>query len=572
MTMLRSGRTPAGSRSSYGRSGWLHLTPALLACAAASPVALAQLQARPLQPTLLQPTPSGGFRGAEAGISLADLPTLRVSAHGFAGHGGSAGAGRACNVIATLTDASFSGGNYIIEAGMGETEMAAATYTVAASEFPIKINLTEVILATSNASQQTVTQWSLLYYSGTPMTGTLVDTFSSDDIVLPHARVGPGTAGIDIQFSVDPGDPEQLFIPDDGSHKFTVAFRIDHHNQQTQNPCSSGPPTCCNAFPCVDTGGLQNSATNWLYGLNCGAIGCPDNGGWSTFAAMHSFCRPSGDWVMRTTWSGVSCTPGVGACCKPDGTCQSLTTSDCSAASGAYQGDGSSCGTVTCPQPTGACCFSNGNCLSRNPADCANLGGTWLGAGTTCSGSLCPTGACCFANGTCTVLTSGACSTQGGTYHGTGVTCASANCPQPTGACCTSGGCSQQTQGDCTVAGGTFQGLGSACGTSCTGACCTTGGCSPTTQGDCSIAGGVWHGLGSTCPSACASPCYANCDNSTASPVLNVQDFSCFLTSYAAGCASPAGCYPNCDASTSTPFLNVQDFSCFLTRYAAGCP
>jgi len=62
------------------------------------------------------------------------------------------------------------------------------------------------------------------------------------------------------------------------------------------------------------------------------------------------------------------------------------------------------------------------------------------------------------------------------------------------------------------------------------------------------------------------SPCYANCDGSNAAPVLNVQDFSCFLARYAAGDA-----YANCDESTSAPVLNVQDFSCFLQKYAAGC-
>ncbi|MEX2218365.1 MAG: M14 family metallopeptidase [Phycisphaerales bacterium] len=61
--------------------------------------------------------------------------------------------------------------------------------------------------------------------------------------------------------------------------------------------------------------------------------------------------------------------------------------------------------------------------------------------------------------------------------------------------------------------------------------------------------------------------CYPNCDGSTAAPVLNVQDFGCFLTRYAAGEA-----WANCDESTVPPVLNVQDFGCFLTKYAAGCP
>jgi len=60
--------------------------------------------------------------------------------------------------------------------------------------------------------------------------------------------------------------------------------------------------------------------------------------------------------------------------------------------------------------------------------------------------------------------------------------------------------------------------------------------------------------------------CYANCDASTTPPVLNVQDFGCYLNRYAAG-----DTYANCDGSTTPPVLNVQDFGCFLNLYAAGC-
>ena len=33
----------------------------------------------------------------------------------------------------------------------------------------------------------------------------------------------------------------------------------------------------------------------------------------------------------------------------------------------------------------------------------------------------------------------------------------------------------------------------------------------------------------------------------------------------------PAPCYANCDGSTAAPVLNVLDFSCFLNRFASGC-
>jgi hypothetical protein len=61
--------------------------------------------------------------------------------------------------------------------------------------------------------------------------------------------------------------------------------------------------------------------------------------------------------------------------------------------------------------------------------------------------------------------------------------------------------------------------------------------------------------------------CYANCDSSTAAPVLNVGDFTCFLQRFAAGES-----YANCDQSTAAPVLNVGDFTCFLQRFAQGCP
>ncbi|MFN0131948.1 MAG: hypothetical protein ACKVW3_05385 [Phycisphaerales bacterium] len=62
-------------------------------------------------------------------------------------------------------------------------------------------------------------------------------------------------------------------------------------------------------------------------------------------------------------------------------------------------------------------------------------------------------------------------------------------------------------------------------------------------------------------------PCYANCDASSVPPVLNVVDFICFQTRFAA--QDP---YANCDASTTPPVLNVADFVCFLNSFAGGCP
>jgi probable HAF family extracellular repeat protein len=72
---------------------------------------------------------------------------------------------------------------------------------------------------------------------------------------------------------------------------------------------------------------------------------------------------------------------------------------------------------------------------------------------------------------------------------------------------------------------------------------------------ECEIAAGV----------AVPCSCYPNCDNSSALPFLNIQDFGCFLNRFAAGES-----YANCDGSTAPPVLNVADFSCFLNAFAAG--
>jgi len=67
--------------------------------------------------------------------------------------------------------------------------------------------------------------------------------------------------------------------------------------------------------------------------------------------------------------------------------------------------------------------------------------------------------------------------------------------------------------------------------------------------------GVLWVG----CPN-----CYANCDLSDRSPVLNVNDFVCFLTKFAA--RDPCA---NC---TNDAVIDVADFSCFLGEFARGCP
>lgn len=63
-----------------------------------------------------------------------------------------------------------------------------------------------------------------------------------------------------------------------------------------------------------------------------------------------------------------------------------------------------------------------------------------------------------------------------------------------------------------------------------------------------------------------APSCYANCDQSSAPPILNINDFQCFINQFAAGSG-----YANCDGSSAPPVLNINDFVCFINRFAAGC-
>jgi len=83
------------------------------------------------------------------------------------------------------------------------------------------------------------------------------------------------------------------------------------------------------------------------------------------------------------------------------------------------------------------------------------------------------------------------------------------------------------------------------------------------------ICGGIFGAGGGTGADivqwvGCRGQCYANCDNSTASPRLNVNDFMCFLDAFARH--EP---YANC---TVDAIINAADFICFMNKFAAGCP
>ncbi len=392
-----------------------------------------------------------------------DAPTLRAVYRSGQDGGGSV-AGSCPQEVRTHSDANFSGGSFIVQAGFAEQEMAGASYVLPAALFPVRLDLAEMIFATSAATVSTTTKWSILVYEGTPATGTLVFSVASDDKMIPHIVLGPGTNGVNVQFMVDPADPEQIYINDNGSHTFSIAYRIDDHNNQTANPCFTAPPSQSNAFPTTDTGGLQQSAQNWIWMVSC-PLGC--GAGWKSFAQLPSLCRPSGDWVIRATVTPVNCAAQQGACCI-NGNCAIATQADCATAGGVYRGDATTCTASTClPQGNVACCFeSTGGCVNLGYASCLGAGGVPGAEGSACATTVCfPTGACCLPNGQCVGgISPSACAAQGGNFQGNGTTCATVNCPLPQGASCFPNGfCLILSEAEAIAAGAVWKGAGTTC-------------------------------------------------------------------------------------------------------------
>lgn len=411
------------------------------------------------------PAGAAGPGDAPLPVMVGGIAQQRVVLHRSGDGGGTAGG---CDpVVSTHTNASFEGGQYIAQGGFAEQEVAAASFTLPASAFPVRIDLAEMIFATSGATVTTTTRWSVMFWEGTPATGTLAFSASSDGELLPHLVMQPGTNGTNIQFMIDPGDAEQIILQDNGSRTISFGYRIDRHNAQTQNPCVVAPPSSANAFPCTDVGGLQQPAQNWLRMVDCGALGC--GAGWKRFSEIPAICRPSGDWVMRLTWTALGdCgTAPTGACCVGSN-CSQRSQAECQQLGGTYRGDGVACAAATCD--TGApvaCCFaSTGGCLNLPASQCTAAGGVPGPGGSACGSYNCnPQGACCMSDGTCQgPMSPSACASAGGTYKGDGTSCATVTCPPPLGAACFANGfCLTLTQADAQTAGASWKGPGTTC-------------------------------------------------------------------------------------------------------------
>jgi hypothetical protein len=196
---------------------------------------------------------------------------------------------------------------------------------------------------------------------------------------------------------------------------------------------------------------------NWLTAQDCGNS-CDGTNPFRDLPPI--LCRPTGDWVIRATFS---CT-FIGACCDVDAVCSdAVPNTTCLEQRGTFMGDGVFCGNVSCPPPVGACCFG-GSCLEDvGEALCEGLSGAvYVGNGEVCTETLCTQGACCMPDGLCEDMLDGQCAAAGGTFHG-GTDCGSFSCPQPRGACCIQELCFPNQQRSVCEQQGTWMGIDTTC-------------------------------------------------------------------------------------------------------------
>ena len=167
----------------------------------------------------------------------------------------------------------------------------------------------------------------------------------------------------------------------------------------------------------------------------------------------------------------------TGACCF-DTECAVMTSANCTAAGGSYNGDNSSC-------TADACGGGGGECEAGWTADCQGscfpdyVYESWVGDGYCDDGAYipadygcdeCPAGVAIWLN----------CDT----FNNDGGDCDGGS--DPTGACCVGTSCTTGTEADCSAAGGAYQGDNSTCdGDPCGGGGECEVGYSPDCMGTC---------------------------------------------------------------------------------------
>jgi hypothetical protein len=287
----------------------------------------------------------------------------------------------------------------------------------------------------------------------------------------------------------------------------------------------------------------------------------------------------------QATLSCQPCTAPLGSCCLPGGFCQpSISSYQCDAQGGTWNGPGTSCSPPPCPSPP-----INDSCFSATSIGDGNFPFTTLHA--TTDGPDEPS-ACglsgysqldsdvwyCYVAPCTGTATFNTCSSNFDTKLAVYSGC---TCPPGPAVDCDDDGCGSQSQvsvdviqgGSYLVRIGGYQGaqgsgtLSAQCASS-SGACCTGQSCLVTTQAGCT---GVFQGVGSTCQaSTCASlscpTCLGDMNSDTIKDGRDIQGFVNCLLGGGANC----GC-GDLDGNGS---VGTSDIPGFATALLAGgtCP
>jgi hypothetical protein len=379
----------------------------------------------------------------------------------------------------------------------------------------------------------------------------------------------------------------------------------------------------------AQNGGIRyNSATTTTPVHNDGRVQIDLGRVQNNFFGTLLLANPAG-WNGTLAYS-LGATVTAGACCLPNGSCDEVREVICTGQGGTYHGDNTNCATTPvggCPQPpTGACCLPTGVCQELSTFQCADVDGNYLGDHTTCVGIDCPIiiitnmpgndGTQSASLGGGRIKAMGFTMPPGDDYlleriemrltlTSTAVEPAvwiyDDNFGQPGTILLTLDTPPVTTTGNITytvtpphpftldqntaywlVVWSSNLTLGWLADSSAivpTGIAvhsgslfAASGGPSPPTASQTSAIMNS-YALFATPPQPA---CYANCDNSTTEPVLNVEDFVCFINEFAQGIVLPTSQqithYANCDHSTTVPVLNVEDFICFINEFSQGCP
>ena len=294
----------------------------------------------------------------------------------------------------------------------------------------------------------------------------------------------------------------------------------EHGRCEGRRRCAPGGLTSCDApVPGPERcNGVDDDCDGVLdHPSACGASGacCLPNG----TCESHYFqsCLALGG---RYAGDGIACSgPGVvascgafpGACCASG--CDQTAAADCPAAFG---GDGTSCAVCAQPLPTGACCTPAGECSVGVASAClygAGAGGhpgVWSAAGSSCeTANGQPVGACCGPGGDCLALDEAACVGQGGGWDAD-AKCKGGSCPVPAGqgACCTTAGaCAVLDEAFCKSLPGQYlpnEPCAGQCQSDVGGACCDLlGNCAGVAIDECDPSFSTWKGTDAMCPTAC---------------------------------------------------------------------